>query len=372
MKKLLLVLTLLFGVINPLNAQKIKMDINDELKKETESFINLLVEQGWDLDAFLKSSDESMHPEQMFLKAIVHLYFNEEELFLSWLKKAYYKGSNGAVTFVREYGSKIGFEGDPQVESNVKLRTLNNELDKLKRGNPKEYFKRVYQLAGENNVNAMVRLGKLYDSGDGIVSKSTEEALSWYRKAIVIDEAFALENISVNGDASLQIIKEYVNKGNANAFMRLADYYNSSCRPYGGDVQNTETAKMAISNYKKAAQAGIAEAQTKINELTALIQKKEEKERQEAESRRLEQELYSSTMRNFAGFWTCSNSYTQYKFDSNGNGWFRNGSGRAWETLGVTYKSVDCISVYDAHARHTLEVSGNTMTQDNSYVYRRR
>ena len=156
--------------------------------------------------------------------------------------------------------------------------------------------------------------------------------------------------------------------------MRLADYYNSSCRNRwdGNVIENTKTANMAISYYKKAAQTGIAEAQTKINELTALIQKKEEKERQEEVSRRTDQELYYSTMRNFAGFWTCSNSYTQYKFDSNGNGWFRNGSGRVWETLGVTYKSYNCISVYDGHARHTLEVSGRTMKQDNSYVYRRR
>ena len=81
---------------------------------------------------------------------------------------------------------------------------------------------------------------------------------------------------------------------------------------------------------------------------------------------------YNETMRNFAGIWTCPSSYTQFKFDSSGNGWFRNGSGRAWETLGVTYISYNCISVYDAHARHTLEISGSTMIQDNAYVYRRR
>ena len=44
MKRILFVLTLLFWVINPLNAQNIRMDIN-ELKEETEPIINELVEK---------------------------------------------------------------------------------------------------------------------------------------------------------------------------------------------------------------------------------------------------------------------------------------------------------------------------------------
>lgn len=327
MKKIFFIVMLLFGPANLLLAQT-----ND---------INSLKEKAMSGDA-----------DAMFSLSRAYAENGEYELSRLWLIEAANRGSQDAIIF---------------------FRTLMEDVDvTLYMGDDRESFKQLYQLAEQNDAVAMMRLGYLYETGKGVVSQNTEEALKWYRKAFAINETEALKRISVNSDASRQIIEEYAQKGNDKAILALAEYYDQCCREsFNRENIDREAASKALEYYKKVSQSGNTEAKQKMGVLAADLKKQDEMKREKAERAKADADLRRSTYKNFAGVWRCKNSYTQYKFDSNGNGWFRNGSGRAWETLGVTYKSYNCISVYDAHARHTLEISGSTMTQDNSYVYRK-
>lgn len=244
-----------------------------------------------------------------------------------------------------------------------------------------------------NNIHALVGIAHLYDLGWGIKRDRTE-AKKYYDKALSINKDAAYrymqamivwEDFNYNPKSMMfSILDDAIDKGcdNVAVILRLAQCYfvqshskkgtyktNSGYGTYNAYYNvNTDYLDRSELLYQKAAKLGADDANNmlkRINELRGelALQKNEERDFNDD---------YRSTMQNFAGVWTCRNSYTQYKFDSKGNGWFRSGSGYVWETLGVTYKSYNCISVYDGHARHTLEVTGSTMTQDNYYRYRKR
>lgn len=223
---------------------------------------------------------------------------------------------------------------------------------------------RYYTEAAELNYsNAMYELAYMYYNHEGTPTDYAK-ANKWYRRAAELGHPQAMNNLGwsyAHGNCGVQDYYECMEEaskwyrkaaelGNPNAMENLSLlYYNQALGlPYNDSLNEAEKWM------RKSAELGRRGA---IEWL--------------AKNSSSNSSLERDTYKNFAGVWRCKNSYTQYKFDSNGNGWFRNGSGRAWESLGVTYKSYNCISVYDAHARHTLEISGSTMTQDNSYVYRK-
>lgn len=288
----------------------------------------------------------------------------KHDLAQSWLEKAE-KINPGLIDATKE---------DFAIEDEL------NHADIIREKEPMQALNIYLKYYDSNNVHALVSIGYLYDRGIG-VSQDSNDANKYYRQAMAIDHERACNYMNVDAPIAFKLLEEEAyNSNNLNIIKKVAAKYfenghenayvstESNPRPHWEKRWDYELLEKAEELYNKAIELGDNEAEKRISEIHEWIGVA----KRENEAMSASRERINSTMRNFAGVWTCSNSYTQYKFDSNGNGWFRNGSGRAWETLGVTYKSYNCISVYDAHARHTLEVSGSTMTQDNTYVYRRR
>lgn len=149
-----------------------------------------------------------------------------------WLQKAIEKGNKEAL----EYKKSRDF---------FALATTNR----------KAFFRQIYTLSTEGNFEAILILARLYDNGD-IVTQNTDEALSWYRKAIATDETLFFNEVGVEGPASRKIYEEYANNGNMNAIMLLAK--NSS-------------RDEALKWYKLAASRGNSEAKAKRDEIQAQI-----------------------------------------------------------------------------------------------------
>lgn len=261
----------------------------------------------------------------------------EKELSLKWLEKATKSGNQTA----------IAMSGNNEVDNAI------HEKDPIKK------FQVLYKYAEAGNVKAMIGLGDLYETGTA-VAKNTEEAIKWYRKAYTIDERLLLNSLTIfsTEDASRLMMIEIANKGNTEAMIRLGETSSSDAEAHKW--------------YKMAAAKGDRRGKQKSDELYAqrkAEQAAEEAAEEAAEGRRT---LYRSTFRDMAGYWTCSNSYTQFWITSDGRAYFRNGSGYAWEELGVKYMDYYKIRVYDAHAVHYLKLKGNQLIQDDTYVYYRR
>ncbi len=238
-------------------------------------------------------------------------------------------------------------------EAVKKIRDAEKVANEVEKGTLKDYFKHAYN----NNPLAMVRVGNCYDNGED-VAVNKDEALRWYRKAQAIDESLLFEYMVLKGEASRLIMSEIANKGNTEAMIRLGETSSSDAEAHKW--------------YKMAAAKGDRRGKQKSDELYAqrkAEQAAEEAAEEAAEGRRT---LYRSTFRDMAGYWTCSNSYTQFWITSDGRAYFRNGSGYAWEELGVKYMDYYKIRVYDAHAVHYLKLKGNQLIQDDTYVYYRR
>ena len=125
---------------------------------------------------------------------------NDTNLADSWLKKAIEKGSQKAAIKQKELQ-----KGNAEKQKEA-------EWERLKKEDKNEYFRRSYTLAGNGDADAMLRLGVLYDNGYGAVTQNTDEALSWYRKAIAIDESLFLTKVGVEGPASRKIYEEYAKR----------------------------------------------------------------------------------------------------------------------------------------------------------------
>ena len=238
-------------------------------------------------------------------------------------------------------------------EAVMKIKKADAVEKEINSGSLKACFKYAY----ENNPHAMIVVGNSYDNGEG-VDVDKDEALKWYRKAQAIDESLLFKYINLKGEASRLIMSEIANKGNTEAMIRLGETSSSDAEAHKW--------------YKMAAAKGDRRGKQKSDELYAqrkAEQAAEEAAEEAAEGRRT---LYRSTFRDMAGYWTCSNSYTQFWITSDGRAYFRNGSGYAWEELGVKYMDYYKIRVYDAHAVHYLKLKGNQLIQDDTYVYYRR
>ena len=284
------------------------------------------------------------------------------DLAQSWLAKAEQANPSSSSSMKEEFA----------VEDNL------NRADNMRDKDPMQALNIYLKYYDVNNVHALVSIGYLYDIGLG-VEKNVIEANKYYQQAMDINRDLAYNYMNVNAPAAFKILEDdaYSNSNNLRAIKKVAAKYyedghdnalmSTSSNPslHIEKWCDYDLLDKAERLYKKAIELGDVEAKIGLNEINNW----KDLAKRDAESRNSDNQLFNSTMQNFAGVWRCRNSRTQYKFDSKGNGWFRNGSGRAWESLGVTYKSYNCISVYDAHARHTLMISGGTMTQDNSYVY---
>ena len=243
---------------------------------------------------------------------------------------------------------------------------LKTEVDLDNCKDPIDYFRTVYKLAQKGDVKAMFRLAKLYDSGKGAVSSNPEEAISWYRKVKSLDSDWFYNNLDLHGQALRSLITEDANNGNVKSMVVLGNYYY--------DTNNRDAAQKW---FKLAANKGNNEAKNKYNEIQSIIKAEIKQEKEESARRAREnaeyQESVKRTFRNFAGLWRCSvRNTSQFKFDSNGNGWFRDGPGRKWSTLGIKYMSYNNIRVYDASKVYYLEYNtvNGTFTM-GSLVYRK-
>lgn len=271
----------------------------------------------------------------------------EKELSLKWLEKATKSGNQTA----------IAMSGNNEVDNAI------HEKDPIKK------FQVLYKYAEAGNVKAMIGLGDLYETGTA-VAKNTEEARRWYREGLSKDEKEAINTLNIHGEASISILKEYANKGNVSAMMKLGDYYYTEfIGDHRCEFYDLDKAKKWFS---MAAAKGNKNAKEKINEINYKIQSERESAENAAAVAEIEREYYRRTFQEMAGFWTCSNSYTQFWITSDGRAYFRNGSGYAWEELGVKYIDWYKIRVYDAHAVHYLKLKGNQLIQDDTYVYYRR
>lgn len=283
-------------------------------------------------------------PQAMIELAQYYKSNDNQSLADSWLKKAEEtspgctKEAQNAIAIEKEL-----YEADKNADYEDGMGSLNTYL----------------KYIDSNNVHAMVGLGRMYERGY-TVGKDLEEAANWYQKAINIDPDKAFKCMDLNGEFALSLVEKDANKGNVKSMFLLAKYYESE-----GDLNEAQIW------YKKAAKTGDVEAKHKNEEVAEAIEDAKFWEEYHQKEREQNRQVYNETMRNFAGVWTCRNSYTQFKFDSNGNGWFRNGSGIAWESLGVYYLGKNKIKVYDAHAIHILVFTGNSFTQDDTYVYYR-
>lgn len=261
----------------------------------------------------------------------------------------YYK-KNGKIELANLWLDKAQVKEFEEVQSIRKDEIINNEI---LNGDLKVWFKYAY----ENNPHAMIKVGNCYDSGHK-VDVDKDEALKWYRKAQAIDESLLFKYMTLKGEASRLIMSEIANKGDTEAMIRLGD--------------SAESDSEAHKWYKMAAAKGDSRGKQKSEELYAQRKAEQEDAENTVAVAEIEREYYRRTFQEMAGFWTCSNSYTQFKITSDGRAYFRNGSGYVWEELGVKYIDWYKIRVYDAHAVHYLKLKGNQLIQDDTYVYYRR
>ncbi len=289
--------------------------------------------------------------------SIAYLKNGDENQACAWIRKAVEAGSVDALYIA--YDNGLWFRRDNFGNTSYLIDT-------------KDYFKRVYKLAQQGDVKALLHLGYLYEYGD-IVSKNVEEALALYRKAASIDEASLFDNLQlepggnwgVNSEME-QFLEEYAKRGNVKAMLLLGDYYLEA-------VYTEETEEKAKKWYKLAADKGCSEARNKYDAMIKYDKAIQDQERQQAENNKRYKQEFSETMRNFSGYWTCRNSKTQLKFDSKGHGWFKNGVDYTWEKLYIKYIGYNEIWVADIWDRgFTLKVSGNTITTSQGLVYHKR
>lgn len=250
------------------------------------------------------------------------------ELYLKWLNKAAEGGSQEAIKLKAEV-----------------------DLDNIE--DPVDYFRTVYNLVQQGDINAMLRLAELYDFGSGAVSKNDEEALLWYRKALSADKDMFYKKINFRSDLVRSIITEEANSGDIKCMLLLGNYYDTG---YSVSSENREKAQKW---YKMAADKGDPEAKNKYNEI--LAQKKHEKEQAKKEK-----DDYQATLKNFAGVWVHRNNKIQFKFDLKGQVWFRTRTSirhywSNWTVISAVYVGSNRYKIYYPGGTDVFEVSGNRM-----------
>ncbi len=176
------------------------------------------------------------------------------------------------------------------------------------------------------------------------------------------------------GSDAIDVLEDHASLGDWQAICKICSesshYYFSS-----------ESCNKLLKGIKLAKSKGKINAQEakvvydKVSEAKLEAEEREErearKEAQNAEYAQTNNNNFNETKQRFAGVWRCSNNITQFKFDSNLNGWYRNGSGMAWQTMRVTYKGYLRVQVYDAHSVSNLEISGRTMKLNGVWEYHR-
>lgn len=315
---------------------------------------NLLQAQTNDINS-LRQRAMSGDADAMYQLALAYDQKGDKELSALWYKKAIESGSKGAI-------------------NNKK----NEDLENLRKSEPREYFRQIYKLAGSGDAKAMTLLGNLYDVGS-VVAQDTEEALSWYRKALAISETTVFNKLVLSGAASFQIAEEYAQKGNERAIMALGDYYYSVCDEKSGIWWNGEmyldkdSGKKAMEYYKIASKAGNVEARKRYDDLIDVFKRFDNEQERVARKNKTDKDLKKATMRHFAGTWRCSvRNTSQFKFDGNGNGWYRSGPGYKWHSLVIMNIGYGKLEVSDGGKNYVLEYNSldNTFTM-GSLVYRR-
>jgi len=139
-----------------------------------------------------------------------------------------------------------------------------------------ERFNQVLKEAQAGKVTSMYEVGRKYERGRG-TNHDMAKAAEWYRKAANANHAPSMARLGIlyvegNGvnrdlDKAVKLLTEAAEQNVASAQYQLANMYE-----LGTGVD--EDLNKAINLYRKAAKGGYYRAQTKVEELTAIVQGK--------------------------------------------------------------------------------------------------
>jgi len=135
-------------------------------------------------------------------------------------------------------------------------------------------FEQVLKEAQAGKVTSMYEVGRKYERGRG-TNRDMAKAAEWYRKAANANHAPSMARLGIlyvegNGvkqdlDKAVKLLTDAADQNVASAQYQLANMYE-----LGTGVE--EDLNKAISLYRKAAKGGYYRAQTKVEELTAVVQ----------------------------------------------------------------------------------------------------